>query len=380
MGGKSAREYLEAIWERYRDAGRKYKKLILDEFCRVCGHHRKHAIRLLRARQRPARRRKASGRPPRFGVVERHVLTRIWLFGNRPCSRRLKSMLASWLPFYERRYARLAPSVRENLLGLSKNTIDRLLLPTRRRYGTRGRSGTRPGTLLHNQIPIKTEHWTIAQPGFMQADTVAHCGSSLGGEFVWSLTFTDVFSGWTENRAVWNKGATGVREQLADIEEGLPFRLQGFHSDNGSEFLNHHLHRHYAERQLPIIQTRGRPRRGNDSAHVEQKNWTHVRQLLGYQRIDVPTLIPQINTLYRTWALFNNFFCTNLKLVAKKKIGSRYRKTYDEPKTPYQRLMDSGLLNEAEKTHLTELACNLNPFSLKNQIDHQQRQVLNTLR
>ena len=202
MGGKSAREYLEAIWERYRDAGRKYKRLILDEFCRVCGHHRKHAIRLLRRRQRPVKRRKSPGRPPRFGAAEHKVLERIWLAGNRPCSRRLKSMLAVWLPFYERRYTRLEPALRKNLLGLSKNTIDRLLCPTRLRYGGRGRSGTRPGTLLRNQIPIKTEHWKIAQPGFMQADTVAHCGSSMEGDFVWSLTFTDILSGWTENRAV----------------------------------------------------------------------------------------------------------------------------------------------------------------------------------
>ena len=289
-------------------------------------------------------------------------------------------MLPNWLPFYEQQYGRLDLSTRENLLRISKNSIDRLLRPTRKRYGTRGRSGTRPGTQLLHQIPIKMSHWDITVPGFMQADTVAHGGSSIEGSFVWSLTFTDICSGWTENRATWNKGSHGVVTQLQDIEQHLPFAVKGFHSDNGSEFLNHHLYRYYTKRKGPISLTRGRPCHGNDQAHVEQKNWTHVRLLLGFQRIEDQDLIPKINELYRAWALFNNFFCTNLKLVEKTKVGSRYRKKYDEPKTPYQRLMASEHLNEALKTHLTEVHCNLNPFNLKKQIDHKQRQILNALR
>lgn len=214
----------------------------------------------------------------------------------------------------------------------------------------------------------------------MQADTVAHGGTSTKGDFVWSLTFTDISCGWTENRATWNKGAHGVLTQLQDIEQHLPFVIQGFHSDNGSEFLNHHIYRYYAKRKEPIEVTRGRPHHGNDQAHVEQKNWSHVRLLLGYQRIENPELVPKINELYRTWALFNNFFCTNLKLVEKIKVGSRYRKKYDEPKTPYQRLMESEHLNEAQKTHLTEIYCNLNPFNLKAFIDRKQREILTALR
>jgi hypothetical protein len=263
---------------------------------------------------------------------------------------------------------------------MSKNSIDRLLKPTREHYGTRGRSGTRPGTQLLHQIPIKITHWDTSEPGFMQADTVAHGGSTMEGDFVHSLTFTDIFSGWTENRATWNKGAEGVVAQLQDIEENLPFPIQGFHSDNGSEFLNYHLYRYYAKRRAPIPMSRGRPRHGNDSAHVEQKNWSHVRLLLGYQRIDQPELIPKINELYRAWALFNNFFCSNLKLIDKTKVGSKYRKKYDEPKTPYQRLMHSTHINEAQKTFLTEMYCNLNPFNLKKQIERKQREIFKALR
>ncbi len=378
MVNESKREYLTRIKDRYRDAGRKYKKLILDEFCEICGHHRKHAIRLLnrKAGKLSVRR----GRPPEYGDAEHKVLEKVWLTGNRPCSRRLKTMLAIWLPAYEKRFGNVGSVVRRKLLVISKNSIDRLLKPTRRKYGTHGRCSTRPGTQLLDQIPIKITHWDTSEPGFMQADTVAHGGSSMEGDFVYSLTFTDIFSGWTENRAVWNKGCHGVVEQLKDIEDHLPFLVKGFHSDNGTEFLNHHLYSYYAKREEPVSLSQGRPRHGNDQAYVEQKNWTHVRTLLGYQRIDDPALVAQVNELYREWALFNNFFCTNLKLIGKTKTGSRYKKTYDAPKTPHQRLMESEHTNEAQKTYLTELYCNLNPFSLKKNIDQKQRKILNMLR
>lgn len=378
MGNETMRECLEKTRRRYQEAGRKYKKIILDEFCAMWGYNRKYTIDLFNRKTHPSGGRR--GRPARYGKKEHAVLERIWLIATRPCSKRLKSMLAIWLPFYEQQHGQVDAPTRKNLLRISKNSIDRLLRPTRRRYGTHGRSGTRPGTQLLHQIPIKTSHWDIREPGFMQADTVAHGGSSMEGDFVYSLTFTDILSGWTENRATWNKGAHDVLAQIEDIEQELPFVIQGFHSDNGSEFLNHHLYRHYAKRQEPVSQSRGRPRHGNDSAHVEQKNWSHVRLLLGYQRIDDPQLVPKINELYRAWALFNNFFCTNLKLVEKTKVGSRYQKKYDDPKTPYQRLMNSEHLNEAQKTHLTEMYCNLNPFKLKKQIDFKQRQILNVLR
>jgi len=378
MGDETKRECLEKTRWRYNRAGRRGKKIILDEFCATWSYHRKYAIALLN--QKASKHTACRGRPARYGKKEHMVLERIWLVANRPCSRRLKAILPAWVPFYEQEHDRLDALTRKNLLGISKNSIDRLLKPTRRKYGARGRSGTRPGTQLLHQIPIKTSHWDISEPGFMQADTVGHGGDSTEGDFVHSLTLTDICSGWTENRATWNKGADGVLAQIKDIEQVLPFPILGFHSDNGSEFLNHHLYRYYVKRKEPIELTRGRPRHGNDQAHVEQKNWSHVRLLLGYQRIDDPNLVPKINELYRAWALFNNFFCTNLKLVEKTKVGSRYSKKYDDPKTPYQRLMESAHINEALKTHLTEVYCNLNPFKLKKQIDYKQRQILNAIR
>lgn len=378
MVQQSKREYLEAIRWRYQEAGRRGKRRILDEFCAVCGHHRKHAIRLLRVTRRPARRK--PGRPPTYGEAEREVLEVIWLSANRPCSKRMHAIIPVWLPHYEREHGRLPGAVRDRLGGVSSRSLDRLLVPVRKKHGNRGKCGTRPGTLLKYQIPIKTEHADVHKPGVMEADTVAHCGTSLDGNFVWSLTLTDVFSGWTENRAVWNKGYEGVKHAIANIEQDLPFSLTGFHSDNGGEFLNHHLVRFFAERHLAVDFTRSRPYHKNDTARVEQKNYTHVRLLLGYGRIEDEGQINPINALYRAWGLFNNFFSATLKLTSKTKIGSRYVKTYDTPQTPHQRLMSSPDVNEGMKTFLTEVFCNLNPFALKRHIDYLQTKILKTVR
>ena len=199
MGDETKQECLERTRWRYRRAGRKYKKTILDEFCATWGYHRKYAIALLN--QKASKRGDRRGRPARYGKEEHTVLERIWLVANRPCSRRLKAILPNWVPFYEQQYDRLDRSTRKNLLRISKNSIDRLLKPTRKKYGSRGRSGTRPGTQLLHQIPVKTSHWDISEPGFMQADTVAHGGESMEGDFAHSLTLTDICTGWTENSA-----------------------------------------------------------------------------------------------------------------------------------------------------------------------------------
>jgi len=181
----------------------------------------------------------------------------IWLCANRPCGKRLKPLLLNWLPWYENEQGVIEVTTRKHLQTISTRTLDRLMKPVRQRHGQRGKCGTRPGTLLKNMIPIKTHHADVNKPGVMEADTVAHCGNTLEGDFVWSLTLTDIFSGWTENRAVWNRGYEGVRQAIQNIEELLPFRLTGFHTDNGGEFLNHHLIRYLQDRKEPVTYTRG---------------------------------------------------------------------------------------------------------------------------
>ena len=210
----------------------------------------------------------------------------------------------------------------------------------------------------------------------MEADTVAHCGNSLAGDFVWSLTLTDIKSTWTENRATWNKGSHGVRDQIEDIEKSVPFQLLGFDCDNGSEFLNYHLMRYFARRDQAVQFTRSRPYRKNDNAHVEQKNWTHVRQLFGYDRFDKPCLVELMNDLYRNeWSLYQNHFCPTMKLVEKKKINSRYYKRYDTPKTPYQRLLESEYITQDVKDRLEKQHATLNPFALKRAIERKLKHI-----
>lgn len=374
----SKREYLEAIRTRYQKAGRKYKTAILKEFCEICGYHRKHAIRLLN--QKCESRRRKPGRPSAYGESELKVLEQIWLTANRPCGLRLQAVIADWLSWYEGEYGRVKDGVRNKLLQISARTLDRLMSPVRRKHGQRGKCGTRPGTLLKNQIPIKTHHADVNKPGVMEADTVAHCGNSMEGNFVWSLTLTDIYSGWTENRAVWNKGYEGIKVAINNVEDSLPFLITGFHSDNGSEFLNHHLIHYLHDRRKPVEYTRGRPNHKDDTAHVEQKNFTHVRLLLGYNRIENADMIPEINRLYAIWGLFNNVCLPSMKLVEKKKIGSKYIRKYDTPKTPCQRLLESPDIDEAKKTFLTELKCAVNPFTLKDQIERLQAQIMSKLR
>jgi len=210
----------------------------------------------------------------------------------------------------------------------------------------------------------------------MEADTVAHCGNSLAGDFIWSLTLTDIHAGWTECRATWNNGATGVIKQIKNIQTKLPFELKGFDCDNGSEFLNHHLLRYFTEHKPKIKFTRSRPYKKNDNAHVEQKNWTHVRHLLGYDRLDNHKLVETINKLYvKQWSLYQNHFRPTLKLKEKKRINSKYYRKYETPQTPYQRLIESQHLSEESKSTLRKQHQTLDPFKLKQHINKQQKKI-----
>ena len=237
MSPRSKNEYLESILLRYRSASRKQKSLILNEFCLACGYHRKHAIRVLNHYKRFTKPKpKKRGRASRYNnPAVLGPLKEIWLTANLPCSSRLKAVIALWLPFYPEV---LPARVKEALLSISQATIDRVLRSVRIKYGKRGRSTTKPGTLLKKHIPIKTKQWDEERPGYIEGDTVAHCGGSLSGEFAYTVDTVDIATGWTEQRAVLGKGETGVLLQLKDIEMSYPFPFLGFDSDNGGEFIN----------------------------------------------------------------------------------------------------------------------------------------------
>lgn len=369
MGKHEKQTYLNQIKQRYKRASKAAKQHILDEFCAVCGYNRKYAIRVLNRAKANPRPHKAGRKPTYDREVILEPLKRIWLATDQMCSKKLAAAIPLWLPFYEDTYGALDQSTQHQLGQLSPATIDRLLKPTRLQTKAKGLCGTQPGSLLRNQIPIRTHAWDITQPGFMEADTVAHCGNTLAGNFVWSLTMTDYVSGWTECRATWNKGAHGVLEQIKCIEDQLPFALKGFDCDNGSEFLNHHLVRYFQQHPKGVHFTRSRPYKKNDNAHVEQKNWTHVRHLFGYDRFDKPSLVALMNDLYRhEWSLLQNYFCPTMKLKDKQRVNSKYKRQYHPPETPYQRLIRSEHISDNEKDKLNACYQTLNPFKLQRQI------------
>jgi len=382
MSPRSKKEYTEAIHKRYKKAPRSEKKIILDEFCAASGYHRKYAITLLKGFKRfrkPSQ--KKRGPKPLYGKDEIiQPLKKIWLAANLPCSKRLKVIIPLWLPGYAEQFGALPLEVIRTLRRISPATIDRLLKPSRSRYGKRGRSSTKPGTLLRKQIPIATNQWDESRPGFLEADTVAHCGESLSGMFVYTIDFVDIATGWSEQRAVWGKGEQGVLEQIKDVEASLPFPLRGFDCDNGSEFLNHHLLRHFTRRKNPVSFTRSRAYHKDDNAHIEQKNWTHVRQWLGYARFNDPRIVPLLNDLYRNeWRLYHNFFCPSVKLVSKDRIGSKTIKRHDSPRTPYQRIAGSPYIAEPIKQSLSKMLATLNPFVLRTIMEAKLKKIFSVM-
>jgi hypothetical protein len=261
MGRNEKKAYLEVTHQRYKKATRAKKSRILEEFCETCGYNRKYAIRILNKKPKRRLPKPRQGRPRYDKQAVLVPLKAIWLACDQMCSKKLKAALPEWLPHYENEYGALTEFIRGQVCALSPATIDRWLAPYKdENRPRRGLSGTKPGTLLKHQIPIKVDHWDVTQPGFLEADTVAHCGNSLAGNFVWSITYTDILTTWTENRATWNKGSAGVVDQTRDVETHLPFSILGFDCDNGSEFLNDHLYRYFTDRaQNPIQFTRSRP-------------------------------------------------------------------------------------------------------------------------
>lgn len=367
MSRRAKWEYLCAIYARYHRASRAEQSRILDECCRVCGYHRKSAIRLLNGPRPAARPGPRRARGPTYGRPVIQVLAQVWEAAGFPWSVRLKALLPLWLPWLLQRLA-LAPELERQLLAISPRQIDRRLKPrkTERRRHLYGR--TKPGTLLKHHIPIKTDHWDVTSPGFTEIDLVSHSGDCADGEFAHSVNLTDIHTTWTETRAVLGKGQSGVIAALEAMRQALPFRLQGLDSDNGSEFLNAHLVRYCRAQQIQF--TRGRPYKKDDQAHIEQKNWTHVRRLIGWDRYDSPAAVGLLNDLYRhELRLMMNLFQPSVKLIRKARVGSRLTRVYDTPQTPLDRLRACPGVNPAAVAELLRLRATTDPFVLARTIE-----------
>jgi hypothetical protein len=362
-------EYLSAIRKRYYQARKCEKTKILNELCAVAGFNRKYAIRILAIKHHEGK--KLSGRTKTYSERSVRHLKRLWVIMGEMCSKKMVQALKTWLKYYED--PDCDDEVRAELLSMSHASIDRYLKSYKASLGRRKRTGTRPGKMFKNVIPLKPFDKNIDRPGHIEADTVAHCGDSMSGKFAWSLTFTDVYSGWTENRATYGKDSDEVLSAIMDIQFKLPFPVLSFNTDNGTEFLNRNLYMHFSQHKF-IEFTRSRPYKKNDNCHVEQKNWTHVRENLGYERYDLIEQVEIMNVIYKLY-LNNlyNFFVPQLKLVEKVRVGSKIIKKYDQPKTPYQRLLESPHLTMGQKENLRRKYQLLNPIELREII---KRQIL----
>lgn len=353
---------LQKLKVRYLKGSRRQKTLILDEFCATTELSRKHAIRLLNNEIKSHR--EHPGPKYKYGEdVRKHVVI-LWESCGRLCSKKMVGAIKLWLPYYEG----ISDDTRFLLTQVSSSTIDRILRG-HRDLVAKGRSLTSP-SLIKNKIPIKLLEAGINEPGFVEADTVAHCGTSMAGEFVNTLTITDIYSGWTELRAVWGKRSDAVLGAVKAIEIALPFPIKGFASDNGNEFLNNDLFTYFDKRPEKVHFVRRRPYKKNDNAHVEQRNWTHVRQLLGYDRLDLQWDVDYINDMYvNYWLPLWNFFTPVMKLKSKTRVGGRIVKVHDEPQTPLARLINCEHVSQEQKQAILARREHLNPFRLKAELD-----------
>jgi hypothetical protein len=375
MSQKTRKEILERMRRRYRNAGPEHKRKLLDQAQELLGYHRKSAVRALRA---PLVERAPwinTGRPVSYDPkVLLPWLRPIWQATDYACGRRLVAMLPEWLPAYEAHERRVPTEAREKLLSASARTLDRLLHPLR--CQGQGRSLTRPGTLLRHQIPIRGSVWEEGKPGWLEVDTVALCGGSAAGEFVWMLDGVDYATTWVEVRAIWGRGRAGTLAALQDIEENLPFALLGLDSDNGGEFLNYHVMEWLQKRARPVYMTRSRPYKKDDNAHVEQKNWTHIRQNFGYERHDNAEVVEPINKLTKgAYGQLLNYFHASLKVERKERSQGRLKRIYGPAQTPLARVLASSEVTAQTKLRLQQEKARLNPFALKREVERSLKAI-----
>jgi hypothetical protein len=388
---KERKRIAEATAGRYRQAGKKGKGKILNEFVELTGFARSYAAlvlrnqgrvvvvnRRLRVRGEVGKKLPRPGRGPTYDAETVKVLVQVWRIMDYICGKRLAPVLGEMVErLLRHNELRCDRATSKKLARMSAATIDRLLRPERQKYQLKGRSHTRPGTLLKHQIPMRTfTEWDEQQPGFLEIDLVGHDGGVIDSHHGFTLNAVDIASGWNSSTALKNKAQVWTLEGVQKIRAKLPFPLLGVDSDNGSEFINKTLYDFCQEHQITF--TRSRPYRKNDSCFVEQKNYSVVRRAVGYQRFDTEEQLRLLNQLYESLDLYTNFFQPSMKLQSKERQGARVKKKYDQARTPYQRLLDSGFIKARTKRQLRERYGLLNPAQLKRQIEGLQRKLLAT--
>jgi hypothetical protein len=370
MSLKSKRELLEVLRPRYLKANKVEKQKMLDEFTSATGYHRKHAIRILKNQvqvQNHLKRKTKTYKTIYQGEVVQ-ALEQIWEICGHICSKRLQPYLPEAIKVLERhKEIELSKETKGLLLKISSASIDRCLRPIRCK-SPRGLSTTKPGSLLKNLIPVQTfTAWDEDQPGFMEIDLVAHCGNTTEGQYLNTLTCTDICTGWTDVTALAHRSQQTVSAAIHHMRQRLPFPLLGIDSDNGSEFINDTLYRYCLGERITF--TRSRPYKKNDQAHVEQKNWSVVRHTVGYDRWETDQEFSILESIHAELRFYINFFQPSFKLIAKERIGNKTIKRYDIAKTPYQRVLERKDISLETKARLMNLYLQLNPAELRRSID-----------
>lgn len=377
MSKQSKEEYLESSRTRYAGRGRKGKSVLIDEVSDCFGWSRKHTIKALNRQVSYGKHAGKRGSKPTYTEVEKKVIVEIWKRSEQPCGVLLKSTLPLWIASYEKEHGKLRTEVRKKVLRCSPRQLDRIT--SAHKIGSGGRRGRRTGRSSHRlktTVPVKCGPWDVDEPGHLEADTVSHGGGSSSGEFMHSLTLTDIHTGWTELAAQWGLTGGAVCQALQRIESRMPFEMESFDCDNGSEFLNTTLEYYLLSRTRTINWTRSRAYKKNDQAHVEQKNYTHVRQLLGYGRYDDIELVEMVNDLYENaWLPLRNYFTPVMKLVEKKREGSKVKKRYDTPKTPCDRLLECSKVSGKLKKVLRARRKEMDPLKLSAEVEKKLKSI-----
>jgi hypothetical protein len=372
MSRKTKGEVLERVRFHYRRATTRIEKShLLNTLCAACGWERKYAIKRVHGRERDAGGRgkgRHGGARPCYGPEVVAVLKRLWQASDQLCGKRLAPVLGLWLTSWEKRHGVVEEDIRRKLLKISPAQIDRLLRP----WKSAGRLRPRQANEVRRQVPLRTGPWEESAPGWIEADTVAHGGESLRGPHAWSVVLTDIATGWSEARLCWTRSDLAIHARVCEIENELPFRIRGFDTDNGGEFINATLLRYWSQREVPVEVTRSRPYHKNDNAHVEQKNLVLIRESLGYQRLDVPEAVESFNEALRLLCLRANLYQASAKLLRKeqKTPQEKPRKIYEKrARTPWQRLHEHPETSEIQRRQLENLLAQHDPLELNECIE-----------